>query len=82
MAYQIGDFRADFGSSPLGFPVETLVGGINWQPKMDRLSLKIDLSQYRDLEAFAQFGSDLDADTQGATMYVDVSWSNGACAFQ
>jgi F-type H+/Na+-transporting ATPase subunit alpha len=26
--------------------------------------LKLDLSQYRDLEAFAQFGSDLDPDTQ------------------
>src|SRR5881275_3178276 len=26
--------------------------------------LKIELSQFRDLEAFAQFGSDLDADTQ------------------
>jgi F-type H+-transporting ATPase subunit alpha len=26
--------------------------------------LKIELSQYRDLEAFSQFGSDLDADTQ------------------
>jgi len=26
--------------------------------------LKLELSQYRDLEAFAQFGSDLDADTQ------------------
>src|SRR3712207_3757915 len=26
--------------------------------------LKIDLSQYRDLEAFSQFGSDLDASTQ------------------
>src|SRR6476620_3656537 len=25
---------------------------------------KLELSQYRDLEAFAQFGSDLDADTQ------------------
>jgi F-type H+/Na+-transporting ATPase subunit alpha len=27
-------------------------------------ALKLQLSQYRDLEAFAQFGSDLDADTQ------------------
>ena len=26
--------------------------------------LKLELSQYRDLEAFAQFGSDLDPDTQ------------------
>src|ERR671928_18668 len=28
--------------------------------------LKLELSQYRDLEAFAQFGSDLDPDTQAA----------------
>jgi F-type H+-transporting ATPase subunit alpha len=28
--------------------------------------LKLELSQYRDLEAFAQFGSDLDADTKRA----------------
>ena len=26
--------------------------------------IKLELSQYRDLEAFSQFGSDLDADTQ------------------
>src|SRR6202012_5594484 len=26
--------------------------------------IKLEISQYRDLEAFAQFGSDLDADTQ------------------
>src|SRR3954462_13465968 len=42
------------------------VGG-NAQPKpMKKVAgrLKIELSQYRDLEAFAQFGSDLDADTQ------------------
>jgi tetratricopeptide (TPR) repeat protein len=45
VAYQVGDFKADFGSSPLGFPVETLVGGINWQPHMDRVSFKIDLSR-------------------------------------
>ena len=42
------------------------VGG-NAQPKpMKKVAgrLRIDLSQYRDLEAFAQFGSDLDAETQ------------------
>lgn len=44
-AYEVGSFKADFGSSPLGFPVETLVGGINWRPNMDRLSFKLDLSR-------------------------------------
>jgi len=45
VGYEAGDFKADFGSSPLGFPVETLVGGINWRPKSDRLSFKIDVSR-------------------------------------
>ena len=45
VGYEGGDFKADFGSSPLGFPVETLVGGINWRPKSDRLSFKIDVAR-------------------------------------
>ena len=42
------------------------VGGNAQQTPMKRVAgrLKLELSQYRDLEAFAQFGSDLDADTQ------------------
>jgi F-type H+/Na+-transporting ATPase subunit alpha len=42
------------------------VGGNAQITPMKRVAgrLKIELSQYRDLEAFAQFGSDLDPDTQ------------------
>jgi F-type H+-transporting ATPase subunit alpha len=42
------------------------VGGNAQIVPMKRVAgrLKLELSQYRDLEAFAQFGSDLDADTQ------------------
>jgi F-type H+-transporting ATPase subunit alpha len=42
------------------------VGGNAQITPMKRVAgkIKIELSQYRDLEAFAQFGSDLDADTQ------------------
>ena len=42
------------------------VGGSAQVTPMRKIAgrLKIDLSQYRDLEAFAQFGSDLDASTQ------------------
>jgi F-type H+-transporting ATPase subunit alpha len=42
------------------------VGGNAQTKAMKRVAgrLKIELSQYRDLEAFAQFGSDLDPDTQ------------------
>jgi F-type H+-transporting ATPase subunit alpha len=42
------------------------VGGNAQTKAMKKVAgrLKIELSQYRDLEAFAQFGSDLDPDTQ------------------
>ena len=42
------------------------VGGSAQLAPMKKIAgrLKIELSQFRDLEAFAQFGSDLDADTQ------------------
>src|SRR3954464_11651523 len=42
------------------------VGGSAQMSPMKKVAgrLKIELSQYRDLEAFAQFGSDLDQDTQ------------------
>jgi F-type H+-transporting ATPase subunit alpha len=42
------------------------VGGAAQITPMKKVAgrLKLELSQYRDLEAFAQFGSDLDADTQ------------------
>src|SRR3954454_276717 len=44
----------------------TRVGGNAQISPMKKVAgrLKIELSQYRDLEAFAQFGSDLDPDTQ------------------
>ena len=44
------------------------VGGNAQTKAMKKVAgkLKLDLSQYRDLEAFAQFGSELDAETQKA----------------
>jgi F-type H+/Na+-transporting ATPase subunit alpha len=49
----------------VGISVSRVGGNAQIQP-MRKVAgkLKIDLSQYRDLEAFAQFGSDLDPETQ------------------
>ena len=44
-AYQAGPFKIDIGSTPLGFPIETLVGGMNWQPSIGDTSFKLDLSR-------------------------------------
>ncbi len=49
----------------VGISVSRVGGNAQIRP-MNKIAgrLKIELSQFRDLEAFAQFGSDLDADTQ------------------
>jgi F-type H+/Na+-transporting ATPase subunit alpha len=49
----------------VGISVSRVGGNAQIRP-MKRVAgrIKLELSQYRDLEAFAQFGSDLDADTQ------------------
>ena len=52
-AINVGISVSRVGSSAQTKPMKKVQGG-----------LKLALSQYRDLEAFAQFGSDLDADTQ------------------
>jgi F-type H+/Na+-transporting ATPase subunit alpha len=52
-AINVGISVSRVGSSAQVTPMKKVAG-----------RLKLELSQYRDLEAFAQFGSDLDADTQ------------------
>jgi F-type H+-transporting ATPase subunit alpha len=46
------------------------VGGAAQTPPMKKVAgrLRLELSQFRELEAFAQFGSDLDADTQATLL--------------
>ena len=44
-------------------PIDRPYSGVNI-PKQVAGSIKLELAQYREMEAFAQFGSDLDAATQ------------------
>jgi F-type H+/Na+-transporting ATPase subunit alpha len=51
----------------VGISVSRVGGSAQTQPMRKTAGkLRLELSQYRELEAFAQFGSDLDADTQAA----------------
>jgi tetratricopeptide (TPR) repeat protein len=62
-AYQIADFQADFGSSPLGFPVENLVGGINWRPSLGPVSFKLDLSRRSVTDSLLSYAGTVDPAT-------------------
>lgn len=44
-AYQISNFTADIGTTPLGFRIESLVGGLLWTPTFGDLSLTFNVSR-------------------------------------
>ncbi|HEY0913729.1 MAG TPA: cellulose synthase subunit BcsC-related outer membrane protein [Solimonas sp.] len=45
LAYSLGSFSADVGTTPLGFPVESLVGGMRWTPQFGKTTVAVDLSR-------------------------------------
>lgn len=38
LSYRVGEFSADIGTTPLGFEVESLVGGLRWQTRLGEAS--------------------------------------------
>lgn len=45
LIYDIGELQLDVSSSPLGFPIESLVGGLKWEPQVDNFRYRLDLSR-------------------------------------
>ena len=45
LRYAMGSFRADIGSTPLGFAEERLVGGIRWAPSFGPWQIRMALSR-------------------------------------
>ena len=43
--YQVGQFTVDLGTTPLGFEVTNVVGGVRWAPKFGNLLLEADVSR-------------------------------------
>ncbi len=44
-AYKLGSFTVDIGTTPLGFQIESIVGGLLWTPSFGDLSLALDVSR-------------------------------------
>jgi hypothetical protein len=45
LSYELAGVRADIGSSPIGFPVQNVVGGLRWSGSDDGLSLGIEVAR-------------------------------------
>lgn len=43
--YQAGDFTADIGTTPVGFEVDNVVGGVVWNPKSRNWDLRVEAAR-------------------------------------
>lgn len=58
--YQHGPWTVDVGSTPLGFEVETVVGGLRWEPKLGPWVLKASLARRSVTESLLSYAGTVD----------------------
>lgn len=58
--YQHGPWMFDVGSTPLGFEVETVVGGLRWEPKLKDWTLKAALARRSVTESLLSYAGTVD----------------------
>lgn len=64
LAEEIGAFRIDVGSSPLGFPRQTIVGGLTWNDTFGPVGLRLDGHRRMVTESLLSWGGARDQGTE------------------
>ena len=67
LSYELSGFKLDIGSSPIGFPLRTIVGGIRWSGQADDVSLTAELSRRSVTDSYLSYAGARD------TLY-GLSW--------
>ena len=45
LSYELSGFKLDIGSSPIGFPIKNVVGGVRWSTQVDDLTFTAELAR-------------------------------------
>jgi len=75
LAEEIGGWRLDVGSTPLGFPIETLVGGFAWNETFGEVGFKLQGYRRAMTESLLSWGGAEDLATQ--TVWGGVTRNGG-----
>ncbi|MFZ6643390.1 cellulose synthase subunit BcsC-related outer membrane protein [Undibacterium sp. TC4M20W] len=61
LSYEIAGVRADIGSSPIGFPVQNVVGGLRWSGSDDGASLGIEIARRSVTDSYLSYAGAKDS---------------------
>jgi predicted Zn-dependent protease len=68
LAYQVGWINADFGATPIGFPLENIVGGVVLAPKLTNdLTLRLTAERRAVTDSLLSYGGQRDPRTGGVS---------------
>ncbi|MFZ6659204.1 cellulose synthase subunit BcsC-related outer membrane protein, partial [Undibacterium sp. TJN19] len=61
LSYELAGVRADIGSSPIGFPVQNIVGGLRWSGSDDGASLGIEIARKSVTDSYLSYAGAKDS---------------------
>ncbi|MFZ6781048.1 cellulose synthase subunit BcsC-related outer membrane protein [Undibacterium sp. Ji83W] len=61
LSYEMAGVRADIGSSPIGFPVQNVVGGLRWSGSDDGASLGIEIARRSVTDSYLSYAGAKDS---------------------
>lgn len=86
LVYDFADWRLDIGTTPIGFRLSDVVGGVRWSPSTDKLFLTLNASRRavadsvlsyagaRDVRSGIDWGGVTKTGIRGDLVYADEGW--------
>ncbi|MEB0213703.1 MULTISPECIES: cellulose synthase subunit BcsC-related outer membrane protein [unclassified Undibacterium] len=61
LSYQLSGFKADLGSSPIGFPIRTVVGGLRWSDQIESWNYSIEVARRSVTDSYLSYAGAKDS---------------------
>ncbi|MFZ6861513.1 cellulose synthase subunit BcsC-related outer membrane protein [Undibacterium sp. Ji67W] len=61
LSYELAGFKVDIGSSPIGFPIKNVVGGIRWSNQVDDMNFSVELARRSVTDSYLSYAGARDS---------------------
>ncbi|MFZ6754689.1 cellulose synthase subunit BcsC-related outer membrane protein [Undibacterium sp. Dicai25W] len=61
LSYELSGFKVDIGSSPIGFPIKNVVGGIRWSNQVDDMNFSVELARRSVTDSYLSYAGARDS---------------------
>jgi len=61
LSYELAGFKVDVGSSPIGFPIKNVVGGVRWSTQVDDLNFSVELARRSVTDSYLSYAGARDS---------------------